>query len=192
MRQRRQMYLFFQLLIMCLLCTCVPRAVTAQEQISWSVVGCSGVITGADNNLRCMSTAGQPIIGLGSDGTNAISQGFWTPALIPSSVDIDIPVAGAFQLRNYPNPFATTTTIAYHLYKSGRVRLRITDMLGAPTKTLVDAVEEAGDHSVEWNGHTAGNERAAAGLYLYVLTVQSADNSMGDTRTDQHTLMLVR
>jgi flagellar hook assembly protein FlgD len=63
--------------------------------------------------------------------------------------------------QNYPNPFNPVTIISYGLTKSGRVTMRIYDMLGRHLETLVDEMKPAGYHQVDWH---AGDR--ASGIYV--------------------------
>lgn len=65
---------------------------------------------------------------------------------------------------NYPNPFKTSTTITYTLPESGPVTLTVFDFTGRIVKTLVNANQPAGSHSVNW---TVENE--TPGFYFYEL-----------------------
>jgi hypothetical protein len=72
--------------------------------------------------------------------------------------------------QNYPNPFNPTTTIRLTIRKSGRVSLRIYDVLGAEVDAPLSEVElREGDHAVRWDG--AGR---ASGVYLYRLEFDGA------------------
>jgi len=74
-------------------------------------------------------------------------------------------------LDNYPNPFNATTTIMYHNPKADRIRLDVFDINGRHVETLVDAIQSAGLHHIEW--HAGG---MASGLYLYrVASTRSQD-----------------
>ena len=63
---------------------------------------------------------------------------------------------------NYPNPFATTTTIGYELAAPGRVRLTVYDLLGREVATLVDGARPAGRHTVSFDARGL-----ASGAYIY-------------------------
>ena len=66
--------------------------------------------------------------------------------------------------ENYPNPFATSTTIGYELPQEGAVKLTVYDMQGREVKVLVDAFQQAGVNSVTFD---AAN--LPSGTYLYQL-----------------------
>ncbi len=71
--------------------------------------------------------------------------------------------------QNYPNPFNPTTTITYTLPAMSRVVLKIYNILGQEVKTLVDAIEPAGERAVVWNGTTNQERMASSGVYFYRL-----------------------
>ena len=61
----------------------------------------------------------------------------------------------------YPNPFNSSTTIAYDLPKVGRVSLRVFDLLGREVALLKDGFVEAGTHRVMFDG-----SNLASGIYF--------------------------
>ena len=81
-----------------------------------------------------------------------------------SGLKTDSAVAG---LVNYPNPFNPTTAISYRLPNSGRVELKVYDVLGREVITLVREYQEARVHTAYFNG-----ENLASGVYFYRLTAQ--------------------
>jgi hypothetical protein len=52
---------------------------------------------------------------------------------------------------NYPNPFNAQTTICYSLSQAGPVTLSIYNIMGQKVATLVDGVQQAGEHQVVWD-----------------------------------------
>ena len=65
------------------------------------------------------------------------------------------------------NPFHAHAALSYDLARQGRVALRIYDVSGRLVRTLVsDAFQEAGRHSVEWDGRDAAGSATGAGLYF--------------------------
>ncbi|MBI3873406.1 MAG: choice-of-anchor L domain-containing protein [candidate division Zixibacteria bacterium] len=72
--------------------------------------------------------------------------------------------------QNYPNPFNAATIIDYSLGRDAKVRLEIVDPLGRHVATLVDQMQTAGDHQVQWDGTDGSGHSAASGTYFYRLT----------------------
>ena len=67
---------------------------------------------------------------------------------------------------NYPNPFNTSTQIAYDIATPGPVRLKIYNTLGQPVRTLVDQFQAVGSHQVRWDARDQRGAALAAGVYL--------------------------
>lgn len=72
--------------------------------------------------------------------------------------------------QNYPNPFNPSTSITYNLKERSNVRLDIFDILGKTITTLVsDEIQNAGYHSLEWNGTNSSGNTVTSGVYIYRL-----------------------
>jgi len=71
-------------------------------------------------------------------------------------------------MQNYPNPFNPRTTIGYHVSGASakHVTLKIYDVHGRYVTTLVDAVKEAGEYTVMWDGRNSGGEPVYSGVYF--------------------------
>ena len=77
-----------------------------------------------------------------------------------------------FILRNYPNPFNPTTTIAIQIPQREHISLKIFDLLGREIVSLLDADVSAGTRLVTWNA-----TNLASGIYIAQLrTSQEAHN----------------
>ncbi|MBU2506764.1 MAG: VCBS repeat-containing protein [Bacteroidetes bacterium] len=70
--------------------------------------------------------------------------------------------------QNYPNPFNPSTTIEYAVPKTGRVMIKIYNMIGEKVAVLVDEERYPGTYTVEWNG-----EELPSGIYIARLTAGS-------------------
>lgn len=74
--------------------------------------------------------------------------------------------------QNYPNPFNLTT---HMIYQIGNVRspvyttLEIYDVLGQRVKTLINEAQEAGYHTVKWDGTDCFGNPVSTGVYFYRL-----------------------
>ena len=75
---------------------------------------------------------------------------------------------------NHPNPFRDRTTIRYTVAETAHIRLVIYNALGQTVQTLVDSEISMGTTHAAWDGLDASGRRAAAGVYFYRLTANSA------------------
>lgn len=76
---------------------------------------------------------------------------------------------------NFPNPFNPSTMIKYNIAEQGQVSLKIYNSKGQLVKQLVNRNQEAGYHSVEWNGTDNNGNKVPSGVYFYRLdTVNSS------------------
>jgi len=73
--------------------------------------------------------------------------------------------------QNVPNPVYGQTRIAYHLEQNARVELSIFSMEGRRIDVLVDEQQNAGSHTIEWDGATNKGTQLEAGVYIYTLSV---------------------
>ena len=72
-------------------------------------------------------------------------------------------------LANFPDPFSAATTISYTLPESMPVTMEVFDVLGRRVALLVNAVEEAGTHTLTFDG-----SRLAGGVYVLRLVAGGA------------------
>ncbi len=91
----------------------------------------------------------------------------WDDDFLEIEASKEAPVVTAL-LGSYPNPFNPTTAIRYQLSSVSDVSLVVYDVLGREVATLVDGVQEAGEHSVILDG-----SRLASGVYYYRLLAGS-------------------
>ena len=85
----------------------------------------------------------------------------------PTGIGDDGIVALNYDLaQNYPNPFNPTTTIKYQLPQTTDIKIAIYNINGQLVKTIVDEKQNAGNHSVVWNGRNDAGIQVATGVYL--------------------------
>ncbi|MBD3168186.1 MAG: T9SS type A sorting domain-containing protein [candidate division Zixibacteria bacterium] len=58
-------------------------------------------------------------------------------------------------LSNYPNPFNAATVLSYNLPHESNVTVEVFNLAGQKVVTLVEGVQQAGEHSVSWDASTA-------------------------------------
>ena len=88
--------------------------------------------------------------------------------------DINKSVPKEFSIsQNYPNPFNPSTKISYNLPEAGNVKLKIYDALGREVSLLVDGFENAGRHTIEFNG-----KNLSSGVYFYRIEYQNNFTTM--------------
>ena len=126
--------------------------------------------------------AGAPSFGLlvvFADGTSA----FFEPMVTPGTEDgSTVPTAFAVD-GNYPNPFATTTTLRYDLPVDALVRVEVYDVLGRRVVEVAPEVVSAG------SGRTVELDAALpSGTYVYRLTAEMP----AETRTETGRMTVVR
>lgn len=71
----------------------------------------------------------------------------------------------------YPNPFNPVTTLRYDLPEAASVQLIVYDIIGRELVRLRDGSDQAGYHSVIWNGRDNGGRELPSGIYIARLRV---------------------
>jgi flagellar hook assembly protein FlgD len=70
----------------------------------------------------------------------------------------------------YPNPFTESVTIPCRVAQRGPLRIDILDIRGSVLRTLRTGIQEAGNHSIVWDGNDNQGNRAEAGVYMVRFT----------------------
>jgi len=78
--------------------------------------------------------------------------------------------------QNYPNPFNAATTIEYLISEPSAVTITIVDLQGKEVATLVNHLQQSGDHRITWNAEVPG------GLYFYHIDARSRFSHYSDTK----------
>lgn len=89
-----------------------------------------------------------------------------------SSFDIDTTPQATELKASYPNPFNPSTTVNYTLSNEGAVSIVVYDAIGRQVAELVNEVQPAGVHSINWD---AANH--ASGAYFLRMTTGSYTSS---------------
>ena len=93
------------------------------------------------------------------------------------SINLNVPTEFTLS-QNYPNPFNPTTTIDFTLPSDTFVSLKVYDLLGNETTSLISEPKEAGSYSLQFDG-----TNLASGNYIYVI------NAGGKIITKKMTLL---
>ena len=73
------------------------------------------------------------------------------------------------EFENYPNPFNPVTSISYELSKESLANITIYDMLGNKVKTLINAQQRSGYHTINWDSTNNLGGKVSAGMYIYII-----------------------
>ncbi len=110
-----------------------------------------------------------------------IVQGETRKALPESAVNVELPETFAL-FPAYPNPFNPQTTLRYALPEASQVMLSIYNLHGAALKTLLQAPQSAGVHSVSWDGTDQQGKIVPAGIYLCQLQAMGTTQKFSQTQ----------
>ena len=125
-----------------------------------------------DNELRKIGTNRRAVIGWEltfSAGAGDVYRLYFTTDPLGPTSQVDGELPSSFDLKqNYPNPFNPTTTISYAIPESEYVTLKIYDLLGREVATLVDKIQAAGQHTIQFDATAL-----ASGIYFY--KIQAGD-----------------
>ena len=90
-----------------------------------------------------------------------------TPAGVNEGNSAAGPDVKAIDIKgNYPNPFNPSTTIEYSLHGEGYVELAIYNTAHQKVRTLIESYEQAGLHSVVWDGKDENGLQVSSGVYI--------------------------
>lgn len=93
---------------------------------------------------------------------------------VPASVQGSY--AESFHLeQNFSNPFNPSSEIRYTVHENVDVLLQVFNLNGQLVTTLVDERKETGAHQVRWQGLNQLGQPVSGGLYLYRMTVTTAN-----------------
>jgi len=71
--------------------------------------------------------------------------------------------------QNYPNPFNPETTIRFQIAAPALVTIKLYNVVGQPTRTLLAGKKAAGVHQLAWDGRDDAGLRVNGGVYFFVM-----------------------
>jgi hypothetical protein len=74
--------------------------------------------------------------------------------------------SGDCRIRNYPNPFKSSTEISYILSQTDYVKIAVYDMTGRNITTIDQGLREKGVHTIEWIPKDKNGCYLPGGLYI--------------------------
>lgn len=90
------------------------------------------------------------------------------PIAVSPSIRVSVPALVLGFQSAAPNPFRTSTWVAFDVPEQGPVSLEVFDVRGRRVRTLVNKEFSQGSHRVEW--HPSGDEARASGIYFLRLS----------------------
>ncbi|HOQ83448.1 MAG TPA: class II glutamine amidotransferase [Candidatus Syntrophosphaera thermopropionivorans] len=69
-------------------------------------------------------------------------------------------------ISNYPNPFNPSTTIAFSIPETGRVRVSVYNVKGEKIKDLLNTEMTRGNHRLVWDGRDNCSNPVSSGIYF--------------------------
>ena len=86
---------------------------------------------------------------------------------------------------NYPNPFTTHTSFWFEHNKPGqdlRVEVQVFAVSGKLIKSIRQTINTTGNRSdeVEWNGRDEFGNKPGRGVYIYRISIRSADGQKAE------------
>ncbi len=91
-----------------------------------------------------------------------------------------------FLSQNYPNPFNPSTEISYYLPKTDFVTIKVYDILGKEIAVLVNQIQNAGNHKVNFNA-----KNLTSGVYFYNFQSSDFDKS-GQVFSETKKMILIK
>ena len=136
--------------------------------LSWSNVGGGGQFPATGGPYQLSGTTGQADAGPLGGGAYALHGGFWIPS--PHAVTdapSRPPVPVMFAARPpAPNPFRTTTSLAFDLPVGAQVQLTLYSVDGRLVRHLLERELAPGRHQVSWDGRDENGHAVHSGLYF--------------------------
>ena len=69
--------------------------------------------------------------------------------------------------QNFPNPFNSSTSIKYKIFKSGPVKIAIINSKGEEVRSIINKYHLVGEYLIQWDGRNDQGINMASGIYFY-------------------------
>jgi len=120
----------------------------------------------------------QAIFGFQGNRNPFIDHPEYAAAMFQISTDVPRETVASLRVSpSAPNPFSSSTVIAFDLGRSADVDVAIYDVRGREVRRLTTGVLEAGSHRIPWNGRDGEGKPVAAGTYFYRVRADGAMQS---------------
>jgi hypothetical protein len=133
-----------------------------------TTMGAAGA-RGSSTGFKAKSTIAQPTpIGKGTASDNLLYAGFWAkPWVITGILESDQEPLRNTLYQNYPNPFKSSTSIAYSVNQQTHVEISVFNVRGQKVRTLVSGGVPPGKYVVAWDCRGDRGEDVSPGVYFY-------------------------
>jgi len=75
--------------------------------------------------------------------------------------------------QNYPNPFSNNTYIDYVIPFKSKVKVEVYSILGQKVANLSDEIQDAGKHTIGWNGTGQDGKLLSNGIYFCRISINN-------------------
>jgi len=149
--------------------------------LTWSSIDAGSPTQSAGAGYLLGGTMGQPETGRLAGGAYVMDGGFGPGSLVPTDAPMpDEPDATALVFRlhgNAPNPFESSTAIAFSMAREAAVQLHIYDLAGRLVRTVLQQHLGVGRHQAVWDGNNDAGLPVSKGVYLLYLRAGSFEAS---------------
>jgi hypothetical protein len=184
--------LVFSIVVLAVLSTCGLSAQTLT--IDKQVIGSAGMVSQTSSSgFELSGIIGQTAIDIVKSTASPydLHQGFWVPA-DEDFVGVEENGVVTNNLSNYPNPFASTTTISYYLEFPAVVSVKIYSNTGELVRVIADNfVQYSGEQNLIWDGMDRSGFIAASGSYLYEVSVKPAAGASSGRNFMMRNIMMI-
>ncbi|MEE1945047.1 T9SS type A sorting domain-containing protein [Pedobacter sp. KR3-3] len=131
-----------------------------------------------DTKVQAQSSGVLPYLGVAQVNADSLTTEGFLSADLNNESSWEYNPFGVFQVinfTNYPNPAATSTTIAYQLTDRANVSLRVIDLAGKQLAVLISKqAQDAGKKEFFWE---LSKNNITSGMYILVLQVDNKNYS---------------